>query len=217
MTGVQTCALPIFVESSIQRSIIATTEQDRKAAEDVLESERKINQLEIQIDDVAVNLLALHQPVAADLRFIVSAVKINSDLERMGDLAVNIAQQALTLMEQPRVRPVIDVPYIASVVQSMVRNALDAFVARDTQLARGVLASDDTVDNLRTECFRELTRLMEQDPRNIAQALALRSVARNLERIADHATNVAEDVIFAVQGIDVRHHAEAATRTEPPK
>jgi phosphate transport system protein len=198
-----------LVEASIQRSILAVTQKDRSAAEEVFRNEVRINTIEIEIDEFAISLLALYQPMAADLRLIVAALKINTDLERMGDLSVNIAQRALALMEGPVIKPMIDIPHIAGLVQSMVRKALDAFVMRDADLARSVLASDDGVDNLRTACYHELTSFMEQDPHNIPQALALLSVTRNLERIADHSTNIAEDVLFLVKGIDVRHHAEA--------
>ena len=146
--------------------------------------------------------------MAADLRLIVAALKINTDLERMGDLAVSIAERALSLMEGPIITPMIDIPHIAGLVQSMVRKALDAFVHRDADLARSVLASDDAVDSLRTACYHELTSFMEKDPSNIQQALNLMVVIRNLERIADHSTNIAEDVLFLVKGIDVRHQAE---------
>jgi phosphate transport system protein len=147
--------------------------------------------------------------MAADLRLIVAALKINTDLERMGDLSVNIAQRALSLMEGPVIKPMIDIPHIAGLVQSMVRKALDAFVHRDADLARSVLSSDDAVDNMRTACYHELVSFMEQDPHHVQQALALLSITRNLERIADHSTNIAEDVLFLVKGVDVRHHAEA--------
>jgi phosphate transport system protein len=143
------------------------------------------------------------------LRLIVAALKINTDLERMGDLSENIAQRALALMDGPPIKPMIDIPHIAGLVQSMVRKALDAFVTRDADLARSVLASDDAVDSLRTACYHELISYMEQDPHNIQEALSLLSVTRNLERIADHSTNIAEDVMFLVKGVDVRHHAEA--------
>jgi phosphate transport system protein len=197
-----------LVEAAIQRSISAVTQKDRGAAEQVFVSEARINAIEIEIDEFAINLLALQQPMAADLRLIVAALKINTDLERMGDLAVNIAQRALSLMEGPVVKAMIDIPHIAGLVQSMVRKALDAFVHRDADLARSVLASDDAVDNMRTACYHELVSFMEQDTQNIQQALALLSVTRNLERIADHSTNIAEDVLFLVKGVDVRHHAE---------
>ncbi len=198
-----------LVESSIQRSISAVTQKDRNAAEEVLRTEVRINAIEIEIDEFAINLLALHQPMAADLRLIVAALKINTDLERMGDLAVSIAERAMSLMEGPVIKPMIDIPHIAGLVQSMVRKALDAFVMRDADLARSVLASDDAVDSLRTACYHELVSFMETDPQHIQQALALLVVTRNLERIADHSTNIAEDVLFLVKGVDVRHHAEA--------
>lgn len=197
-----------LVEAAIQRSISAVTHKDRDAAEQVFRSEQRINEIEIEIDEFAINLLALQQPMAADLRLIVAALKINTDLERMGDLAVNIAQSATSLMEEPVIKPMIDIPHIAGLVQSMVRKALDAFVTRDSDLARSVLASDDAVDSLRTACYHELVSFMEKDPQNILQALDLLSVTRNLERIADHSTNIAEDVLFLVKGIDVRHHSE---------
>ena len=153
-----------IVESSIQRSISAVTQKDRNAAEEVFRTEARINAIEIEIDEFAINLLALQQPMAADLRLIVAALKINTDLERMGDLAVSIAERALSLMEGPIITPMIDIPHIAGLVQSMVRKALDAFVHRDADLARSVLASDDAVDSLRTACYHELTSFMEKDP-----------------------------------------------------
>ena len=198
-----------LVESSIQRSISAVTQKDRNAAEEVFRNEERVNAIELEIDDFAIKLLALHQPMAADLRLIVAALKINTDLERMGDLAVSIAERAMSLIEGPVIKPMIDIPHIAGLVQSMVRKALDAFVMRDADLARSVLASDDAVDRLRTASYHELTSFMEKDPANIQQALHLMSVTRNLERIADHSTNIAEDVLFLVKGIDVRHHAES--------
>jgi len=198
-----------LVESSIQRSILAVTQKDRGAAEEVFRTEVRINAIEIEIDEFAINLLALQQPMAADLRLIVAALKINTDLERMGDLAVSIAERALSLIDGPVIKPMIDIPHIAGLVQSMVRKALDAFVMRDPDLARSVLASDDAVDSLRTACYHELVSYMESDPQHIQQALHLLVVTRNLERIADHSTNIAEDVLFLVKGVDVRHHAEA--------
>jgi phosphate transport system protein len=198
-----------LVESSIQRSISAVTQKDRNAAEEVFRTEARINAIEIEIDEFAINLLALQQPMAADLRLIVAALKINTDLERMGDLSVSIAERALSLIDGPVIKPMIDIPHIAGLVQSMVRKSLDAFVMRDPDLARSVLASDDAVDSLRTACYHELVSFMESDPKHIQQALHLLVVTRNLERIADHSTNIAEDVLFLVKGVDVRHHAEA--------
>jgi len=198
-----------LVESAIQRSISAVIHKDKDAAAEVFRNEARINEIEIEVDQFATNLLALQQPMAADLRLIVAALKINTDLERMGDLSVNIAQRARSLMEEPVIKPMIDIPHIAGLVQSMVRKSLDAFVNRDAEMARSVLASDDAVDSLRTACYHELVSFMERDPQNIKQALDLLAVTRNLERIADHSTNIAEDVLFLVKGVDVRHHAEA--------
>ena len=198
-----------LVESAIQRSISAVIQKDRSAAEEVFRNETRINAIEVEIDEFAINLLALHQPMAADLRLIVAALKINTDLERMGDLSVNIAQRATSLKEEPVIKPMIDIPHIAGLVQSMVRKSLDAFVTRDADLARSVLASDDAVDSLRTASYHELVSFMERDPENIKAALDLLAITRNLERLADHSTNIAEDVLFLVKGIDVRHHAEA--------
>ena len=198
-----------LVEAAIQRSISAVTQKDRTAADEVFRNEARINAIEVEIDEFAINLLALHQPMAADLRLIVAALKINTDLERMGDLSVNIAQRALSLMEEPVIKPMIDIPHIAGLVQSMVRKSLDAFVTRDADLARSVLASDDAVDSLRTATYHELVSYMERDPENIKAALDLLAITRNLERLADHSTNIAEDVLFLVKGVDVRHHEEA--------
>ena len=198
-----------LVEAAIQRSISAVTQKDRGAADEVFRNEARINAIEVEIDEFAINLLALHQPMAADLRLIVAALKINTDLERMGDLSVNIAQRAISLIEEPVIKPMIDIPHIAGLVQSMVRKSLDAFVTRDADLARSVLASDDAVDSLRTATYHELVSYMERDPENIKAALDLLAITRNLERLADHSTNIAEDVLFLVKGIDVRHHAEA--------
>lgn len=198
-----------LVEAGIQRSISAVINKDRTAADEVFRNEARINDIEREIDEFAINLLALQQPMAADLRLIIAALKINTDLERMGDLAVNIAQRARSLMEEPVIKPMIDIPHIAGLVQSMVRKALDAFVTRDPELARSVLASDDAVDNLRTACYHELVSFMEKETQNIKPSLDLLAVTRNLERIADHSTNIAEDVLFLVKGVDVRHHAES--------
>jgi phosphate transport system protein len=197
------------VEFAIRRSVSALVDRDEEQAQEVLRKEARINQMEIEIDDFAVRLLARHQPMAKDLRFLTAAIKINNDLERMGDLAVNIVERALSLIHRPPIKPLVDIPQMASLVDSMVRNSLDAFVKRDGQLARGVLLSDDAVDDLRDRVCDELVAFMEKDPSTISRALDLIMVARNLERIADHATNIAEDVLFLAQGIDVRHHSES--------
>ncbi len=206
-----------LVESAIHGSIAAVVEKNQAYADEVLRNEEKVNQMELEIDDLAIQLLALQQPMAVDLRLITAALKINNDLERMGDLAVHIAEAAIDLILEPVVRPMIDIPHIAALVQSMVRKALDSFVTRDADLARSVLASDDAVDDLRTACHHELVSFMEKSPQNIPQAIRLLSVVRNLERIADHSTNIAEDVLFYVKGIDVRHHAEIRESAQPEK
>jgi phosphate transport system protein len=194
-----------LVENAIQRSIDAITKKDREAAQEVLDSEERINSIELEIDALAIDLLALHQPMASNLRFIIAALKINSNLERMGDLSVVIAHSARSLIESPAIEPMVDIPYIASIVQSMVRTSLHAFVSADVDLARSVLASDDAVDNLRTTCYHQLVFFMQKDPQNINPAVNLLTVTRTLERLADHSTNIAEDVLFFVSGVDVRH------------
>jgi phosphate transport system protein len=200
--------MSVLVTTAIHLSIEAVVDREAHFAEEVLKNEEKVNEMEIEIDDLAIQLLALQQPMAVDLRLIAAALKINNDLERMGDLAVNIAQRAIDLVGKPSIKPMIDIPHIAALVESMVRKALDSFVARDVELARSVLASDDAVDDLRNASFHELISYMEKSPRNIPQAVSLLSVIRNLERIADHSTNIAEDVLFYVKGVDVRHHSE---------
>ncbi len=197
-----------LVESAIHTSILALTERSEAQAQQVLGNEDRINHLEIEIDELAVRLLALQQPMAKDLRFLTAAIKINTDLERMGDLAVNIVERAIALMNRPPVRPLIDIPQMARTVESMVRKSLDAFVKREPELARGVLLSDDTVDRLRDSIHSELISFMQEEPDAVPQALDLILVSRHLERIADHATNIAEDTLFLVKGVDVRHHLE---------
>lgn len=198
-----------LVEAAVQRSVAAVAQKDRSAADQVFRDEARINQLEMEIDEFAINLLATQQPMAADLRLVVAALKINTDLERMGDLSVSIAQRAVSLLSEPIIQPMVDIRHMSSLVESMVRKSLDAFVANDADMARSVLASDDAVDSLRTASYHELVSFMEKDPHNIPQALDLIGIIRSLERIADHSTNIAEDVMFLVKGIDVRHHAEA--------
>jgi phosphate transport system protein len=204
-----------LVEAAVHGSVAALEDRDDARAQEVLRNETRVNRMEIEIDDLAVRLLALHQPMARDLRFLTAAIKINGNLERMGDLAVNIAERALSLNRQPPIQPLIDVPRMAKLVESMVRRSLDAFVRRDSELARAVLLSDDAVDDFRDGMYRELVRFMEQDPAAVSRALDLVFVARNLERIADHSTNIAEVVLFLAQGVEVRHHAEARGLVEP--
>ncbi len=197
-----------LVEDSVFRSILCLTDKDPQQAQRVLQNESEINRMEIEIDDLATRLLALQQPMATDLRLLTSAIKINNDLERMGDLAVNIVERSLSLINEPLMKPLIDIPAMASRVQSMIRKSLDSFVKRDPELARTVLISDDAVDELRDAIYEEVISYMERDPKTVRQGINLIFVARNLERLADHATNIAEDVLFLIQGVDVRHHAE---------
>jgi phosphate transport system protein len=197
-----------MVESAIHRSIRALLEQDRELAEEVIRDEPKINRMEMEIDGQVTRLLALRQPVARDLRLLTAALKINNDLERIGDLANHIAERSLSLMHHPLVKPMTDIPKMASLVQSMLLKCLDAFVNGDADLAHTVLLSDAEVDQLRDGVYKELLEIMQRDPSVLTAAIDLIFIARNLERIGDHATNIAEDVVFLVKGIDVRHHAE---------
>ena len=200
-----------LAEEQVRVSIKALVDRDRDLIERVLLADEPINKLHIEIDGRCFTLLALHQPMAVDLRAIVSAVKINTDLERVGDLAINIAEAARRYAQHSPVKKLIDIPRMASIAQSMLRDALDAFVRRDLVLAQHVLDEDDKLDSLKTQIFRELLTFMLQDPVTIEPALDLILISRHLERIGDHATNIAEDVIFMVSARDVRHHADEST------
>ena len=200
-------AMGAMVESSIHCSVQALVERDERLALRVIEDERRVNQMELDIDARVTRLLALNQPVARDLRLLIMALKINTDLERMGDLAANIAERAISLINIPAVKPLVDTPRLASLVEDMLHRSLDAFVKRDADLAAKVLPADDEVDALRDGIYSELVAVMQSDPSVVKPAINLMFVARNLERIADHTTNIAEDVIFLVRGIDVRHNA----------
>lgn len=198
-----------LVETAIHLSVSSLARDSQMDIEQVFEGETRINSMQVDIDDKAVRLLALEQPVAKDLRFIAAVIKINSDLERMGDEAVNIAQRAKALNEALPVNPPVDIPHMSNLVETMVRKALDSFVQRDAAVARSVLTSDDVVDQLWYGISDELLAYMQREPASVPQCVNLMYIAHNLERIADHATNIAEDVIFAVEGVDVRHHTEA--------
>jgi len=198
-----------LVEQAIHLSIQAMCDRDEQPAMRVLsEIEPQVNNLHLELDDRALQLLSLRQPLAAELRFITSTMKINSDLERIGDQAVNIAQRVLSIVSQPELKHIVDIPLMADIVKRMVKDALDAFVQKNTDLALQVVLRDDEVDQHRDLVFRELVPLMAKNPACIQLALDLILVSRNLERIADHATNVAEDVIYMVLGRDIRHRAE---------
>ncbi len=195
-----------LVETSVHNTIRALVERNESLMHGIWETETRINQLDIEIDGAATRLLALHQPVAKDLRFLTAAIKINSDLERMGDLAVNLAQRSISLLSRPPFRHLVDIPHMSKTVESMVRKSLDAFVQRDAALAQSVLLTDDEVDELKDSIYQELLDLMGQGEAEAAPAFDLIFIAHNLERVADHATNIAEDVLFLIKGVDVRHH-----------
>jgi phosphate transport system protein len=194
-----------LVEDQIRRVMQALLERNDALALEVIERDRQVNAYDIEVDETCVNLLALHQPAAGDLRFITTAMKIVTDLERIGDQAVNIAQRALELSQEPQLKPYIDLPRMAEKAQRMVKESLDAFVARDTGLARRVCAADGEVDALKEQIFRELLTFMMEDARTIPRAIRLILISRFLERVADHATNIAEMVVYMVEGKMVRH------------
>jgi phosphate transport system protein len=196
-----------LAEERMRDSVRAVSQRDPEVVERILTGDEPINNLHIEIDDRCFKLLALHQPMAADLRAIVAAVKINTDLERVGDLAVNIAEAGKRYLQHPPVKPLIDIPRMGDIAERMLRDALDSFVRRDVHLAQAVLAADDQLDALKTQIFRELLTFMLSEPHTIEPALDLILISRHLERIGDHATNIAEDVIFMVSAKDVRHHA----------
>jgi phosphate transport system protein len=196
-----------LAEEQVRLAVKGLVHRDRDLIARVLTGDDPLNALHIEVDNRCFTLLALYQPMAVDLRAIVAAVKINTDLERVGDLAINIAEAAQRYVAHPPVKKLIDIPRMANIAQSMLRDALDAFVRRDTGLAQNVLNEDDALDSLKTQIFRELLTYMLADPSTIEPALDLILVSRHLERIGDHATNIAEDVIFMVSAKDVRHHA----------
>jgi phosphate transport system protein len=196
-----------LAEEQVRLAVQSLVERDSALVAQVLTGDDPLNALHIEVDSRCFTLLALYQPMAVDLRAIVAAVKINTDLERVGDLAINIAEAARQYVTHPPVKKLIDIPRMASIAQRMLRDALDAFVRRDTALAQQVLNEDDALDALKSQIFRELLTYMLAEPATIEPALDLILVSRHLERIGDHATNVAEDVIFMVSAKDVRHHA----------
>jgi phosphate transport system protein len=195
-----------LVEDRVHRAVHALMERDLDDAEAVSRGDQEVNDLQIEIDDRCIKLLALQQPMATDLRLITSAIKINADLERIGDQAVNIAESAIKVLTHSPARPSVDLRRIAELAERMTRESLDAFVRKDVELARAVILRDDEVDRLKDKLFGELIASMVADPASIPDALSFILISRNLERIADHATNIAEDVIFMVEAKDIRHH-----------
>jgi phosphate transport system protein len=198
------------VEEMISSSVRALVERDTALAQGTIAYDHQVNQLEVEIDDQCLRVLARRQPVASDLRFITMALKLVTDLERIGDLCVNVCERVVELNEEPRLKPYHGIARMAEVAQGMVRDALDAFVAGDAERAEGVLARDQILDEHYAQLFRELLTYMMEDPRNIYRATRIQSVAKYLERIGDHATNVAEMVIFMVKGKDIRHLGKRA-------
>ena len=203
-----------LVEEAIRDAVQSLVQGDAALAQKTFDGEDRINGMENTIDEMCLKLLALRQPMAVDLRFITAAMKIITDLERMGDQAVNIAERAISLMEEPQLKPYIDLPRMAEIVQSMVKDALKAFVNRDSRLARKVCERDDVVDGLNNQVFRELLTYMISDPKTITRAVHLIIISRCLERIADHATNIGEDVIFMVDALVIKHRADAKKEEE---
>lgn len=197
-----------LAETMIHLAIKALVDRKTELAPDVYRHEKEVNALQIEVDDRCLKMIALHQPTASDLRFITAAMKINSDLERIADQAVNICQTTEYLLQEPQLKPLIDVPRMAEIAKKMLKDALDSFVEKDENLARSVLIRDDQVDELKAQVFRELLTYMISDPSTIKRAIDLILISRNLERIADHATNIAEDVVFVVAGKDIRHRSE---------
>ena len=196
--------------ANIYLAVKSLVERNPQKFEEVFAQEQRINALQIEIDNLCLELIALHQPVAGDLRLLASAMKINTELERIGDLAINIIQASRRLIAQPELKPLIDVPKMAELVQLMVRDSIDGFVWRNSQLARDVLKRDDTIDELKDRTYDELINCIAKDGSTAPRALQLILVSRHLERIADHATNIAEDVVYLVEGVDVRHHSESS-------
>jgi phosphate transport system protein len=193
------------VEAAIAAGIRAVVERDTSLAQATIEGDREIDRLEVETDQLCLSILARRQPVASDLRFITLALKLVTDLERIGDLSVNICERALELNEEPALKPYVDLPRMAEATQGMVREALDAFVARDADRARAVIGRDSTVDAYYAQIFRELLTYMMEDPRNIYRATRIQSIAKYLERVGDHACNLAEMVVFMLGGEDIRH------------
>jgi phosphate transport system protein len=196
-----------LAERAVHDSMHAVLDSDQSLAAGVLEQENVINEMQIEIDDRIVQLVAQVQPMATDLRFLLAMGRINSDLERIGDQSVNIAQSALRILRHPRVKPYVDLPRMSELAEGMVRDSIRALIDRNIELAQAVLTRDDMVDSLRDQIFREMLTYMMENSAVIFPAFELILMAKNLERIGDHATNIAEDVIYIVQGRDVRHNA----------
>jgi phosphate transport system protein len=199
-----------LAEKMTHRAVQALVERKREMFPEVKEMEQQVNQLHMDIDEIALGMIALRQPTAKDLRFITAAMKINTDLERIGDQAINIVEQAEKLLSVPPVKPLIDIPRMAEIAEEMLKAALDAFVQGNDELAYRTILRDDSVDQLKDQVFRELLTFMMADASTIPRSMDLILVSRHLERVADHATNICEDVIFMVKGKDIRHQGPLA-------
>lgn len=199
----------IMVQEEIHRSVEALKNRDRKMADSVISCDPKIDQLELDIDERCIDLIARHQPMAGDLRFITTGMKINAELERIADIAVDIAQRVMEIADKPLLKPLIDIPELSKIAQNMVKDAIDAFVKKDVELAKKVVLFDSEADKLRNRVSDELiNEYLSRDPKTADRAVPLLLIARYLERICDHTTNIAEDVIYMVQGKVVKHHPE---------
>jgi phosphate transport system protein len=194
-----------MVEDQIQKAVKSLVERDSELAQAIIERDHEVNRLDVDIDDLCIRLLALHQPAGRDLRFITTGLKITTDLERIGDMAVNVCERAIELNQEPRLKPYIDIPRMAQISERMIHESLDAFVREDTDLALKVCKDDEEVDELNRQIFRETITYMLSDPQTINRAIKIASLSKYLERIADHATNIAEMVIFMVKGKSIRH------------
>src|SRR5947207_15603731 len=197
-----------LVEDQIQKAVSLLVEHGSKLAQTIIQRDHEVNRLDVEIDDLCIKLLALHQPAGRDLRFITTGLKITTDLERIGDMAVNICERALELNQEPQLKPYIDIPRMARIAQRMTRESLDAFVREDTDLALKVCRDDEEIDQLNSQIFREVISFMIEDPHTVSRAIKLSSISKYLERMADHATNIAEMVIFMVKGKSIRHMKE---------
>ena len=204
-----------FVEDAIQKSIKALVERDKDLAIAVIDGDAIVNNFDVEIEELCIRFLALWQPTGSNLRFVTTAIKIITDIERIGDMAVDTCERAVEMMDEPPLKPYIDIPRMAEAAQKMLKDSLDAFVAKDADLALRVCASDDFVDNLNQQIFNELLLFMLKDPKNIARAVRLTYIAKYLERIADHATNIAEMVVYMVKGKVIRHMACETARKTP--
>ncbi len=195
-------------QEMIGLAVKCLVDRNKPLAQDVFGLEQKVNHMEIEIEEEVLKLLALRQPAAGDLRLLTAILKINNDLERVADQAVNITERTLDFLKQPPLKPLMDVPHMANLAQRMIKNSLEAFVNHDPRLAQRVCEDDDEVDRVNDQIFRELLTCMMQDPKSINRAVDLILISRNIERIADHATNISEDVVFIEEGKNIKHHIE---------